>query len=321
MTAPVAWFDSTAPTMENRTKSTRNHGTHARYVLGPDAEGNPGKGCRCEACRVANRLYERERARRIEPAYVGAEPAREHMRMLSEHGIGLRTVARLSGVSNGALSKLMFGSSTRGTPPSKRIRRAALEAILAVTPSQGADGSRLPAGPTLAGVERLVAAGMPKARIAERLGQVGPGLQLGSDFVTRRNARIVAALVDELEAGTLTFVVRSRHGDRIVTAVEERPERALPSGGNELLPLVEALEARVAIRSSWGKDAACRGRPVWMWFPARGDHRTVAAAKKVCGACLVRAECLEANMHERDGIFGGLSGKERRDLRSRAVAS
>ncbi|MFE5895867.1 WhiB family transcriptional regulator [Streptomyces sp. NPDC056488] len=51
------------------------------------------------------------------------------------------------------------------------------------------------------------------------------------------------------------------------------------------------------------------------FFPERGG--TTRPAKKVCGACDVRAECLEyALTHdEQFGIWGGLSEKERRRLR------
>lgn len=42
---------------------------------------------------------------------------------------------------------------------------------------------------------------------------------------------------------------------------------------------------------------------------------TLAAAKKVCSYCPVRAECLDANIDEPDGVFGGTSAKERRGLR------
>lgn len=113
----------------------RDHGTHACFVHGP----NPGSvkgGCRCEPCRQANAAYERQRSRRTAPPYVAADRARQHLAALSDQGIGLKTVARLSGVSHGALSKLVYGDRTRGRGPSKRIRPATEKAILGVTGAQ-----------------------------------------------------------------------------------------------------------------------------------------------------------------------------------------
>lgn len=302
----------------------REHGTRACYVWGP--ETGAGKGCRCEPCAAANRAAVAEAARRVEPAYISAGPAREHIAFLAEHGIGLKTVAKASGVSHGALWKLMYGKrQADGTQkPSRRIRPETAEKILAVTLDGGADGSRVPAGPTLAAVERLVAAGVPKVRIAERCGQTGPGLQIGTEYVTRRTARAIAEMAAELDAGALVTVRRHRNRDTIVApeAVEpeERPDPQHTLRDHVTLALVELLEERID-QNHWRKESACRGRPPWMFFPARGDVKAMAAAKKVCGACFVREQCLEANLHQRDGIYGGLSGFERRALRREAVAS
>lgn len=297
----------------------RPHGTHVRYVQGPDENDIGGAGCRCEPCREAANTYERDRRQRIEPAYVPAGPARQHLAWLREQGVGLKQVAKRAGVAHGTLSKLVYGDPARGMPPSRRVCKATLDAILAIRPADGADGSRVPAGPTLALVDRLVAAGVPKARIAEHLGQRGPGLQLGRSFVTRRNAVLVRRMADELERGELVTVRRSRHGATIVAPKVEPPEPTVSDAGDQydqvLLGLVELLEQRIDNRS-WHADAACRGRPTWLWFPGRGDHDAVARAKKVCGACLVRSECLDAHLSERDGIYGGLSARERALVRS-----
>lgn len=294
----------------------RAHGTHVRYVQGPSVDDEPGKPCRCEPCRAANREYERQRAQRLEPPYVPATPAREHLAWLSQQGVGLKTVARRTGLSHGTLSKLVYGST--GRPPSRRIRPSTLDAILAVRPDSAADGTRCPAGPTLARVDRLVAAGVPKARIAERLGQRGPALQLGTEFVTRRNAIAVKAMVDELDRGELVVIRRSRHGERSVALPPPKPAPAPSPDDHDrlLLDLVEALEGRIDQRE-WHADAACRGKPPWMFFPGRGDREGVRRALRICGACTVRDRCLEANLDEDDGIWGGTTGSQRRQIRRR----
>lgn len=321
----------------------REHGTHACYVHGPNP--GSGKGCRCEPCRTANTRYELERSRRLEPPYVSAEPAREHVAWLSTQGVGLKQIAKASGVSHGALSKLVYGTPNLNRPPSKRIRPATADKILAVTPSAGAAGSKIPIGPYLEMVERLVAAGVPKIRIAERLGQ-SRCLQLGTTHITRAHAQTIKAMVAELDAGTLVTVRRSRFGEhpiapegtpsddqqlRDVARRAQQTERArrLRHGDgadpvtiddvDELyLEMAKILEAR--IDQPWRADAACRNRPSWMWFPGRGDNKTAEAARKICSACFVRAECLEANLDQTTGIYAGTTEHDRRAIRRERLA-
>lgn len=307
----------------------RDHGTKACYVFGPEPGGDSSKGCRCDDCRAAIARYERDRARRIEPAYVGADPARKHIEWLGEQGVGLKRVAKAAGISHGALSKLMYGERGRGRGPSKRIRKTTLDAILAVTADAVADGARVDAGTTWARIDRMVAAGVTKKSIARRLGQQGPGLQLSKRSIEARHARAIAEMAAEFDAGTLVVIRGSKWGDKVVAPPandEPAPEADgfdVVTEGNSrsriLLPLVELLEARID-HASWRQDAACRGRAPWMFFPSRGDHRAVEAAKKVCGACFVRQQCLDAHMDERDGIYGGLSSYERRALRRDAAS-
>ena len=104
---------------------TRDHGTRARYVCGPDVHGRVGRGCRCTPCTQANRQAEDHRARmklygQWRP-YVDAAPAREHLRVLAAAGIGWRRAAELAGVATGAVSKLLYGGPG-DRPPSRGIR-------------------------------------------------------------------------------------------------------------------------------------------------------------------------------------------------------
>ncbi|NKX50088.1 WhiB family transcriptional regulator [Arthrobacter deserti] len=69
----------------------------------------------------------------------------------------------------------------------------------------------------------------------------------------------------------------------------------------------------------WQADALCAQTDPEAFFPEKGG--STRDAKKVCGACTVRAQCLEYALanEERFGIWGGLSERERRRLRKRAL--
>lgn len=69
---------------------------------------------------------------------------------------------------------------------------------------------------------------------------------------------------------------------------------------------------------SWQADALCAQTDPEAFFPEKGG--STREAKRVCDSCEVRAECLEYALEndERFGIWGGLSERERRKLRSRA---
>lgn len=140
-----------------------------------------------------------------EPAgFVPAEAARRHLTALGAEGIGLNTVAGLSGVSHGSLSKILYGEPRRGRPPSRRIRRQTAERILAVSVEQASGGQRVDAGPTWALVEELVAAGYTRAELARLLGSTAssPSLQIGRRLVRASTARAVEALHARLLGGS-----------------------------------------------------------------------------------------------------------------------
>ncbi|MFP5577158.1 MAG: WhiB family transcriptional regulator [Acidimicrobiia bacterium] len=60
---------------------------------------------------------------------------------------------------------------------------------------------------------------------------------------------------------------------------------------------------------------ACRGADPDVFFPDRGE--SLEPAKRICGECVVRDECLEHALRngERFGVWGGTSERERRRLR------
>lgn len=66
----------------------------------------------------------------------------------------------------------------------------------------------------------------------------------------------------------------------------------------------------------WRLDAACHGQDPELFFPEVGA--STSAAKAICRPCPVRADCLEhALRHEKNGIWGGTSQKERTRMRQR----
>ncbi|MEJ7765022.1 MAG: WhiB family transcriptional regulator [Acidimicrobiales bacterium] len=77
--------------------------------------------------------------------------------------------------------------------------------------------------------------------------------------------------------------------------------------------LLEAVERN---RPSWQADALCREYPLVSWFVEKGE--TTATAKRICGRCLVLTDCRRWALEqgpELAGVFGGLSARERAQLR------
>jgi WhiB family redox-sensing transcriptional regulator len=71
--------------------------------------------------------------------------------------------------------------------------------------------------------------------------------------------------------------------------------------------------------ASWQERALCAQTDPEAFFPEKGG--STREAKKICTGCEVRSECLEYALakDERFGIWGGLSERERRRLKRRAV--
>ena len=119
------------------------------------------------------------------------------------------------------------------------------------------------------------------------------------------------ALVQLLKGPLITA---AKHPDVWRTVL--RDEKILRSRvADVFLDLVVDDENQLA----WQTDALCAQTDPEAFFPEKGG--STREAKKVCARCEVRAECLEyALAHdERFGIWGGLSERERRKLKKRAV--
>ena len=69
----------------------------------------------------------------------------------------------------------------------------------------------------------------------------------------------------------------------------------------------------------WQERALCAQTDPEAFFPEKGG--STREAKRVCMSCEVRVQCLEYALEndERFGIWGGLSERERRRVKKRAV--
>lgn len=176
------------------------HGTHLAYIRDK---------CRCDDCRRANTAAEKIRNRaKLYGRYDGlvdAEPVRAHIHMLAEHGIGLKTVSRHSGVGGGVLTKLLYGHpAPDGTrrPPSRRVTPRVRDRILSVQPGQVADGALVDATGTRRRLQALVAVGWTQSKLARALGMSPSnfGKVLRHARTRKTTSDAVEALYDQLWA-------------------------------------------------------------------------------------------------------------------------
>ncbi len=163
----------------------RPHG-RAKYVV---------EKCRCDVCRADANAYNRNRVRQRaygRPAYVDAEPARQHIARLQEFGIGWKRVAMLAGMDHSTLWKLLYGDRQRFGRPSKRIRPETERKILAVEakPENLAGGTPIPAFGAQRRLQALVAIGWSQSKLAERL-----GISPANFTFTMRNGMLRASTV------------------------------------------------------------------------------------------------------------------------------
>lgn len=70
----------------------------------------------------------------------------------------------------------------------------------------------------------------------------------------------------------------------------------------------------------WQDQAACAGHDPDIWFRGRGG--SIEEAREICWGCPVRTDCLQYALDNREifGVWGGLSEKQRRRIRSKRRA-
>jgi WhiB family transcriptional regulator, redox-sensing transcriptional regulator len=70
----------------------------------------------------------------------------------------------------------------------------------------------------------------------------------------------------------------------------------------------------VNMNATWRQRAACRGIDADIFYPTSDEE--AEEAKAICSTCAVRQVCLEQaiSQREREGVWGGLTERERRRL-------
>ena len=73
--------------------------------------------------------------------------------------------------------------------------------------------------------------------------------------------------------------------------------------------------------NAWRRYANCLGVDPDLFFTSRGQ--ATREAKSVCQGCVVRQQCLDTALAngEKNGLWGGLSVRERRDVQRLRKAS
>lgn len=69
-------------------------------------------------------------------------------------------------------------------------------------------------------------------------------------------------------------------------------------------------------------DRHCRGLDPNIFIVERGDHKSLEAVRAICDGCPVKTECAEFAIDDASviGVWGGLSAKERRNIRRQRAA-
>jgi WhiB family redox-sensing transcriptional regulator len=107
---------------------------------------------------------------------------------------------------------------------------------------------------------------------------------------------------------------RVMNATRVVREIEWEDDAPTEELGTLVVDLFDMGEEQ-----EWQDRALCAQTDPEAFFPEKGG--STREAKRICQVCEVRSECLEyALAHdERFGIWGGLSERERRKLKKRAV--
>lgn len=280
------------------------HGTYEAYTL---------DRCRCVPCAVACAEYNADLARR--KAYgrsplVDAEPVRQHVRALTEAGMGLKRVAAVSGVSHGALTRLIYGhprgDGTR-RPPSRRVTRATAEALLAVRMPDVTDlGATVVVDSTgtRRRLEALTALGWSVQRLADEHGLDRQGMDraLSGQPVQASTARAVRSMYQAVGDTRPTATTR---GERV--AITRSLRRAAEHGW--LPPAAwddDALDNPYAPDPDLTPGDSTLDLDEWLHL-VRGGEDPQRAARR-CGVTLSAVE-RAARRHGRTDVLAWITGE------------
>ncbi|HAP90688.1 MAG TPA: hypothetical protein DCR15_13550 [Arthrobacter bacterium] len=196
-------------------RANHQHGTPEAYILDK---------CRCTPCGDAAASRESRRRKlkaygRYDTGRVDASEVRSHLKTLASYGIGLKRIAKLAGVSNATIGKIIYGDPSRNMPPRARVERHVHDAVLAVKPSlQALSGAvSVDSVGTLRRIQGLVWLGYSISYVADRIGVNASSLHrtMLHTSVQASTARAVSKLYIELENRPR---VGTDHRSRISTA-------------------------------------------------------------------------------------------------------
>lgn len=158
--------------------------------------------CNCEPCRKASADYQRTRHRKTgygtwQP-FVDAEPVRQHLLMLREHGISYIRAAELAGMYAPTVGRLLY--TVAGRKPTQRVRPETAAAILAVQPN-AISTHRTDATGTHRRLQALAANGWPMRRLAPHfnLNPSTPGRLLTQTTLCTTTAEAIATAYEHLQ--------------------------------------------------------------------------------------------------------------------------
>ena len=169
------------------------HGTRIAYV---------SDGCRCTPCRAANRAAERHRTASLRTGcwqpLVDARPARAHLKLLREHGVGLDQLVKISQTPKSTIRRLMQEPPV--APARIRTDTAVRLTAIRLSPDHLAPRSQVDATETRARIETLLDMGHSIPDLAHALGKSPVSLRrtLARNRVTAHTARVVSTLFDRL---------------------------------------------------------------------------------------------------------------------------
>jgi AraC-like DNA-binding protein len=130
-------------------------------------------GCRLPDCAERYREWDRNRraarkAGQWQP-HVEAEPVRQHLRMLNDHGITLHRAAEMAGIGPRSLHPLFQPQTGRRRRHQHTVRTEIAAKILAIRPETVTPGRVDPTG-TARRIQALVAIGWPMRYLAAHFG-------------------------------------------------------------------------------------------------------------------------------------------------------
>ena len=119
---------------ERRLRERLREATIGMDDCGRASHGRFVSGCRCRACREANRDYERGRSRRKaygREMFVDADPVRQHVRWLKGLDYTNREIEHLTGCAHSTMHGLMVAHWRTGKPV-KRVNRDFADKVMAL---------------------------------------------------------------------------------------------------------------------------------------------------------------------------------------------